>query len=166
MLFDTLFYNRHEVPQNYSLFNIHHSLLIKYAGVAELVALSPHAACGGYSKGEMAQRSKSLATSRSDQRFWVPQEGLQATSSLSFCARKITTPYGCGYFSYCTKKLELERRRRGQGTRPPPVAEEGSVSWRSGQNSEREANKEFWVPQEGCCANSSLSVHFRNLSIK
>jgi len=38
---------------------------------------------------------------------------------------------------------------RGQGTRPPPVADKGSVSWRSGQNSvKRIANKEFWAPQE------------------
>jgi len=30
------------------------------------------------------------------------------------------------------------------------VADAGSVSWRSGQNSvKRIANKEFWVPQEG-----------------
>jgi hypothetical protein len=38
---------------HYSLFIIHYSLN-SYAGVAELVALSPHAACGGCSKGEMA----------------------------------------------------------------------------------------------------------------
>ena len=38
---------------------------------------------------------------------------------------------------------------RGQGTRPRPVGDAGSVSWRSGQNSvKRIANKEFWAPQE------------------
>jgi hypothetical protein len=29
--------------------------------------------------------------------------------------------------------LDLSGEERGQGTRPPPVADEGSVSWRSGQ---------------------------------
>ena len=49
---------------------------------------------------------------------------------------------------YCGGVLPLFEER-GQGTRPPPVADKGSASWRSGQNSvKRKANKEFWVPQE------------------
>ena len=51
--------------------------------MVELAALSPHAASGGCSKGEMAQRSKSLATSRSDQRFWAPQVSFPQSSSLN-----------------------------------------------------------------------------------
>ena len=42
--------------------------------------------------------------------------------------------------------LTLER---GQGTRPRPVGDTGSVSWRSGQNCAKcITSKQFWVPQE------------------
>ena len=41
--------------------------------MAELAALSLTASGGRRRESEMAQRSKSLATSRSDKRFWAPQ---------------------------------------------------------------------------------------------
>ena len=48
------------------------------------------------------------------------------------------------------KRFERKRRRRGLGGRPPPVAEKGSPTRRSGRNAASgRASEAFRVPQAG-----------------
>ena len=47
-----------------------------------MAALSPHAACGGYGKGKMAQRSK-LCEAIANQQFWAPQVSFPQGSFLN-----------------------------------------------------------------------------------